>query len=60
MMSQRMARMEDKVYQAMAVMDTSTGKMLNYRQLWRNPKYKFHWDKLAASGFRRLANVVGN
>ena len=55
-----MARMEDKVYQAMAVMDTSTGKMLNYRQLWRNPKYKFHWDKLAASGFRRLANVVGN
>ena len=34
--------MEDAVYQAMAVMDTNTGNMLNYRKLRRNPKYKIH------------------
>ena len=34
--------MEDEVYQAMAVMDASTGNMLNYRQLLRDPKYKIH------------------
>ena len=39
-MLQRISRMEDEVYQAMAVMDTSTGKMLNYRQLRGDPKYK--------------------
>ena len=31
--SKQIARMEDEVYQAMAVMDARTGKMLNYRQL---------------------------
>ena len=58
-MSQRISRMEDEVYQAMAVMDTSTGTMLNYRQLCRNPGYKIQWDKSAANEFGRLANGVG-
>ena len=59
-LSQRIARMEDEVYQAMAVMDASTGKMLNYRQLRRDPKYKIHWDKPAANKFGRLANGMSN
>ena len=37
-MSQRIYRMEDEVYQVMAVMDASTGKMLSYRQLRRDPR----------------------
>ena len=52
--------MEGEVYQAMAVMDASTGKMLNYRQLRRDPKYKIQWDKSAANEFGRLAGGVGN
>ena len=52
--------MEDEVYQAMAVMDASTGKMLNYRQLRRDPKYKIQWDKSAANECGRLADGVGN
>merc|ERR1712086_523713 len=59
-MSKQIARMEDEVYQAMAVMDASTGKMLNYRQLRRDPKYKIQWDKSAANEFGRLADGVGN
>ena len=44
----------------MAVMDASTGKMLNYRQLRRDPKYKLQWDKSEANEFGRLANGVGS
>jgi cell division protein FtsL len=33
MMSQRITRMEEEVYQTMVVMGASLGKMLNYRQL---------------------------
>jgi hypothetical protein len=33
-------RMENKVHQALAVMDKETGKLLNYCQLLRHPKYK--------------------
>ena len=44
----------------MVVMDASTGKMLNYRQLRRDPKYKIQWDKSAANEFGRLADGVGN
>ena len=59
-MSKHIARMEDKVYQAMTVIDANTGNMLNYRQLRRNPTYKIHWDKSAANKFGRLADGVGN
>ena len=44
----------------MAVMDANTGKMLNYRQLQRNPEYKIHWDKSAANTFGRLVGGMGN
>ena len=37
---QRMDRLENEVHEAMAVMDAETGKLLNYKQLIRNPKYK--------------------
>ena len=33
-------RMENKVHKVLAVMDKDTGKLLNYRQLLRHPKYK--------------------
>ena len=59
-MAQRMARMEDNMYQAMAVMDASTVKVLNYWLLRRNPKYKIQWDKSAANKVGRLADGVGN
>ena len=44
----------------MAVMNASRGKMLNHRQLKRNPKYKIKWNKSVANEFVRLANGVSN
>ena len=38
------AQLRNDVHQALAVMDTDTGKLLNYRQLMRNPKYKNNWS----------------
>ena len=43
----------------MAVMDAETGKLLNYRQLMRDPKYKKNWSISSANEFGRLANGVG-
>ncbi len=37
-LSQRITQLENEVHQAMAVMDTDTGKLLNYRQLMRSTK----------------------
>ena len=51
--------MENKVQRALAVMDKETGRLLNYRQLIRNPKYKKDWNTLAANKFGRLAQGVG-
>jgi hypothetical protein len=39
-LSRRITRLENEVNQAMAVMDADTGKLLNYRQLMRNTKYR--------------------
>ncbi len=44
-------RLENKVHQAMAVMDKDTGKLLNYRQLMNSPKYKNAWSLTAANEF---------
>ena len=52
--------MEGKVYQAMAVMDASTGNILNHWLLRRDPWYKIQWDKSTANTFGRLADGVGN
>jgi hypothetical protein len=54
-----MARLENEVHQAMAVMDKSSGKMLNYRQLMRHPDYREQWSLSSANEFGRLANGVG-
>ena len=52
-------QLENEVYQVMAVMDAEKGKLLNYRQLMRNPKYKKQWSRSSANTFGRLANGVG-
>ena len=43
----------------MAVIDAETGKLLNYRQLRKNLKYKKGWDISSANEFGRLVNGVG-
>ena len=55
----RLDRLESKEHQAMAVMDTESGKLLNYRQLLRSPKHKKAWSISAANEFGRLAQGVG-
>ena len=52
-------RIEQEVHQAMAVMDKETGKMLNYRQLLRHPKFKKEWHTSSTNKFGRLAQGVG-
>ncbi|KAL7488941.1 hypothetical protein ACHAW6_014541, partial [Cyclotella cf. meneghiniana] len=44
---------------AMAVLDRDTGKLLNYRQLLRTPKFAQVWSKSSANEFGRLADGVG-
>jgi hypothetical protein len=44
-------RLENKVHQAMAVMDKDTGKLLKYRQLMNSPKYKKTQSLSAANNF---------
>jgi hypothetical protein len=51
--------LENKVNQAMALMDKDTGKLLNYMQLMNSPKYKKAWSLLAANEFGQLANGIG-
>jgi hypothetical protein len=45
--------MENEVHKALEVMDTHTGKVLNYRQLMQSPKHKETWSKLSANKFGR-------
>ena len=40
-------------------MDKATGKLLNHRQLIRNPKYKNQWSRSSTDNFGWLANGVG-
>ena len=55
----KITKLENEVNQALAVMDKETGKMLNYRNLIRLPKYKEIWSRSSANEFGRLANGVG-
>jgi hypothetical protein len=57
-LSRHITRLENKVHQAMAVMDKDTGKLLNYRQLMNSPKYKKAWSRSAANEFGWLANGI--
>ena len=43
----------------MAVMDSNTGKLLNYRQLMRSAKHRQAWSLSSANEFGRLANGIG-
>ena len=54
-----MNKLENEVHQAMAVMDAETGKLLNYKQLMRDPKHKKRRSVSSANEFGRLANGVG-
>jgi hypothetical protein len=45
--------------EAMAVLDCNTGKMLNYCQLLRTPKFTQVWSKSSANEFGHLADGVG-
>ena len=38
-LTKKMKQMENKVHQAMAVIDEETGQLLNYRQLLHSAKY---------------------
>ena len=42
----------------MAVIDEQTGRLLNHKQLMRDPKYKKNWSTFSANEFGRLANGV--
>ncbi len=50
--------MENKVHQALAVIDADTGKLLNYMQLIRSMKHKRAWSRSSANKFGRLANGI--
>ncbi len=41
-------------------MDKETGKLLNYRQLMKSPKYKKARSLSAANKFGQLANGIGD
>jgi hypothetical protein len=59
-LTKKMEQIENKVHQAMAVMDKETGQLLNYRQMLHSAKYKKQWSISSANKFGRLANNVGN
>ena len=53
-LTRQITRLENEVHQAMAVMDADSGKMLNYRQLMRNPKYRKQWSISSANELGRF------
>ncbi len=59
-LTKKMEQIENKVHQAMAIMDEETGQLLNYRKLLHSAKYKNQWSISSANEFGRLANGVGN
>ena len=59
-LAKRIAKIKNEVHEAMAVLNRDTGKLLKYRQLIRDPRYKQEWSKSAANEFGRLAQGVGD
>ena len=53
------AMCEEMNYQANAVLDMETGKLLEYRQLLKHPKFKEDWNVSAANKFGQLAQGIG-
>jgi len=58
-LTKKIKQLESEVHQAMAVIDTYTGKLLNYRRLIWDPKYQKEWSTSSANKFGQLANGVG-
>ena len=54
-----LCKVEQDIERAMAVMDQDSGKMMNYRQLRKHPKFNKTWTASSANEFGRLANGVG-
>jgi len=52
-------RVEQAIERALAVMDHDSGKMMNYCQLRKHPKYNKAWTTSSANEFGRLASGVG-
>ena len=57
--TRKFKNLEIEVHQVMVVMDEQTGRLLNYKQLMRDPKYKKNWSTSSANEFGRLENGVG-
>ena len=58
-LTRRVARLENEVQRALAVMGKQSGRMLNYRQLMQQRDYKHTWSISSANEFGRLANGIG-
>ncbi|KAL9178273.1 hypothetical protein ACHAXT_001701 [Thalassiosira profunda] len=58
-MGRALATIERRLGRAFAVMDKKTGKMLNYRQLLRDPDLRPTWSRSSADEFGRLAQGIG-
>jgi hypothetical protein len=46
--------------EALLVLDPSTGKFLEHRQLHRDPRYKATWDTFYANELERLCQGIGS
>ena len=53
------AQVQRDAHCALAVMDKTTGKLLNYCQLLHHPEYHADWTKSLVNEFGHLANGVG-
>jgi hypothetical protein len=53
-LTHRITRLENKVHQAMTVMDKYMGKLLNYRQLMNSPKYKESMEPVSSQRIRAI------
>ena len=58
-LTNQIAQFENDVYQVLSVMDAETGKLLNYRQLMRNPKYNKNRSPSSVNEFGSRTNGVG-
>ena len=54
----RRKRQINQIHAAFPVLDPETGKLLEYRQLLRHPKFKEAWNISAANEFGRLAQGI--
>ena len=52
-------KVEQDIERALAVMDHDSGKMMNYHQLRKHPKFNKAWTTSSANEFGRLASGVG-